>query len=563
MAKASKASAGDEGGQQKEEKEEAAPLPPSGSGPSKALVLVVVATCGVLVAGVVIKAVGLQKENVELEARLVGMESLHGLEQERIRRQLGKKEKDLVSNQEELAKKQEELADLNKLLANQSKESIREKRSLKDKEDECTAALAVKVGEMEKTEKKIEDLSNEHLHERSVNSLVTEENAEQSKVIVANQKKIEDLEQDLISTKEGHDATLREIQRYHDGAINVLDETVTRQKTQLSESQVHIQDLNHHGAKMESASEELKEKLKVQKAEFLEVQSTLNKNLADTLENAANEKVIILENAKLEREGLSEEKQAEVRSILNVVAEKEAELATASLTVSEKLAEIEKLDRSNKELQNTLNNHQSSLDEKIKTCEEATKQKDEEESQMKMAISNFEVEKTSLDEKIKTCEEASKQKDEEANQLKTTISYFEGERTEHSNMLGARYQELQQKEQELEQEKQKKQELEEQVQQAQTDTGTCLAERAKEAREALAAQEKGQHEKQEVEQEKDRVREECAERARNAQAEQAKEAQERLAATEQEKQELNQEKQELEEQLRVARTRPESCPTCG
>ena len=521
MAKASKASAGDEGGQQKEEKEEAAPLPPSGSGPSKALVLVVVATCGVLVAGVVIKAVGLQKENVELEARLVGMESLHGLEQERIRRQLGKKEKDLVSNQEELAKKQEELADLNKLLANQSKESIREKRSLKDKEDECTAALAVKVGEMEKTEKKIEDLSNELLHERSVNSLVTEENAEQSKVIVANQKKIEDLEQDLISTKEGHDATLREIQRYHDGAINVLDETVTRQKTQLSESQVHIQDLNHHGAKMESASEELKEKLKVQKAEFLEVQSTLNKNLADTLENAANEKVIILENAKLEREGLSEEKQAEVRSILNVVAEKEAELATASLTVSEKLAEIEKLDRSNKELQNTLNNHQSSLDEKIKTCEEA-----------------------------------SKQKDEEANQLKTTISYFEGERTEHSNMLGARYQELQQKEQELEQEKQKKQELEEQVQQAQTDTGTCLAERAKEAREALAAQEKGQHEKQEVEQEKDRVREECAERARKAQAEQAKEAQERLAATEQEK-------QELEEQLRVARTRPESCPTCG
>ena len=105
MAKARKVISSDEGGK----KHTAVKLLEAGGGFAKVVVLLVV-----VLAGVAVRAVMLQKEITELSAKLYEVDNIHKMEQERSRREVTK-------TQEIVTRKEQELAALARVVQNQEK----------------------------------------------------------------------------------------------------------------------------------------------------------------------------------------------------------------------------------------------------------------------------------------------------------------------------------------------------------------------------------------------------------------------------------------------------------
>ena len=224
------------------------------------------------------------------------------------------------------------------------------------------------------------------VQEQSVNSLIKEENSEQVKVLEEQEARLVGLEQELGRSKE-REAGLtlaknkcgereREVEKSHKETIGGLNKEMKTQAKDFIKQKKQKDQLLKLNVEKETEIEQLKGWLDREmetQAEDIKKQKTLNDQLLHKLkgafEKASKEKAELLEAAKVEKEGITTEKQEEVRSILNIVAEKEAEISASKTAFLQKSEELVVLNASNQELRSALDTFKTQMEAQTKAVE--------------------------------------------------------------------------------------------------------------------------------------------------------------------------------------------------
>ena len=219
----------------------------------------------------------------------------------------------------------------------------------------------------------------ELVQEQSVNSLVREENSEQVKVLEEQKVRLVGLEQELGRSREREAAVTvantecgdrkREMVKSHEEAIGVLNKEMETQAEEFRKQKMENDQQLKLNIQKETEIEQLKVQIMNQKEKVEKEQQHLQDELKETIANASKEKAELLEAAKLEKEGITNEKQEEVRSILNIVAEKEAEISASKTAVLQKSEEVVVLNASNQELKSALDTLKTQMEAHTKAVE--------------------------------------------------------------------------------------------------------------------------------------------------------------------------------------------------
>ena len=364
---------------QEEEKETSAP---QGSQGSRAVYVVVLLGVGVAVAGVVLRALDLSRENIQLVAREARLQG----EQDRLARELEGVGRELGESREALAVREASLAELTATVAEQGKAVVlaREEVNTLDKKLKKALKGASQIVAAAKLEKEglgeeMRLVREELVQEQSVNSLVREENSEQVKVLEEQEARLAGLEKELGRSREKEAAVTvantecgdreRGMVKSHEETVGWLNKEMETQAEDFRKQKTENDQQLKLKIQKETEIEQLKGQLLNQKEKVEKEHQNLQDELKEAIANASKEKAELLEAAKVEKDGITNEKQEEVRSILNIVAEKEAEISASKTAVLQKSEEVVVLNASNQELRIALDTFKTQMEAQTKAVE--------------------------------------------------------------------------------------------------------------------------------------------------------------------------------------------------
>ena len=457
-------------------------------------VALAVVSGAVLVTAVVLRATELQRENADLRKENVELSK----EQSAMDIRLETIEKQLVSSKG--------------LLSEKEAEGVAQKAEMA----EVRKNLDAKEKEAKNLQETLDEAKEQVLQQESVNSLVTEENEKQTKVIEENQRKIAEMEALVVSKERAHAKSLEMATKERERA---MEEVMKENEEKVSEITKELDATAKSLQLVKSLKEQTEAELTSLSGDLVETEQrckseadSSQEKLTDVIANSARERAELVENAKMEKEGVIREKDHEIANIHKVVSERETELENVRRQVSERIGEISELKQEKEEMLVKMEQLQSQLDTNSKDLTAALQQKDET--------------LTELDSKTKDLNVVLKEKEELTIQLGAAGDALSQEKKENEERAKS-----------LEAAKTK---AEEETRAAQGDVGNCLVERSKEVKAAM--------------EERSRVLSECQESSRREGEEREREAAQRLEA-------VLLEKETTVKELEAANGRLASCKT--
>merc|ERR1719348_722574 len=117
-----------------------------------------------------------------------------------------------------------------------------------------------------------------------------------------------------------HDTRLKDLQDVHDREMNKFDDKLRLSERTVKDQQRQLDSLGEETKEKDVNIFEMKKEISSQK-ELLSESKYQQNVLSETLENAKNREVKIIENYKEQIDGITNEKDEEIKSLLNVVSE--------------------------------------------------------------------------------------------------------------------------------------------------------------------------------------------------------------------------------------------------
>ena len=240
----------------------------SSSSSKRVLVVLVVAGISVAMVAVLVKASELQKENralMDQQAKTAEQLAILNKGKEKIQADLVGKEAELKSMVKLTETKNAELATMKKEFNALKEDSKNKQDEMREKEDE---------------------LKEELVHQKSINSLITEENNKQLAIIEENQKEMEELEKLLESQEQTFSSTLKTSANEHENRINEISLTNSIKAKEMKET--YDEAVSRLNQKIESCEDDTVKRVK--RINELEVLTdNLNSQVIQLKETSENE----------------------------------------------------------------------------------------------------------------------------------------------------------------------------------------------------------------------------------------------------------------------------------